>query len=123
MQPYSQPRDPRVERALDHPTRRSILDLLIGEQGLGVNSLSEKLEVPAANVAYHVDVLLACDLVEAASEKRRGERLIRLPQPSPESRKKGFDASGSSREEISDAHLKSLIEMAAHLRPRHAPGT
>jgi DNA-binding transcriptional ArsR family regulator len=123
MQEYSQPRDPRIERALDHPTRRSILDLLIGENGIGLNSISEKLEVTAANAAYHVDVLLACGVVEAVAGKRGGERLIRLPQPSPEGKKKGLDGSGSLRDDISDAQLKSLIEMAAHLRPRPAPGT
>lgn len=123
MQEYSQPRDPRVERALDHPTRRSILDLLIGEKGLGLNSISERLEVSGANAAYHVDILLACGMVEVVAGKRSGERLIRLPQPSPEGKKNGRDASGSTRDDISEAQLKSLIEMAAHLRPRPAPGT
>jgi DNA-binding transcriptional ArsR family regulator len=123
MQEYSQPRDPRIERALDHPTRRSILDLLIGEKGLGLSSISEKLEVTAANAAYHVDVLLACGVVEVTAGKRSGERLIRLPQPAPEAKQNGLGASGSSRDGISEAQLKSLIEMAAHLRPRPAPGT
>jgi DNA-binding transcriptional ArsR family regulator len=124
MQEYSQPQSPLVERALDHPTRRSILDLLVGAQGLGLGSLAEKLEVKVANVAYHVDVLIACDVVEVVPGRRRGERRIRLPQASsPQYGKNSLDVSGSKRDDITEAQLKSLIEMAAHLRPGHAPGT
>jgi DNA-binding transcriptional ArsR family regulator len=121
MQEYSQPSDPGVDRALDHPTRRAILDLLVGEKGLGPSSISEKLGIPAANAVYHVDVLLACGAVEAVPDKR-GERIVRLPQSPPKIGKDGLEASGSMREDVSPAQLKSLIEMASHLRPRPAPG-
>lgn len=125
MLEYSQPQgpDPRTDRALDHPTRRAILDLLVGEQGFGPSSISEKLGIRAANASYHVDVLLACGAVEAAPDEKRGERLVRLPQPAPPSAKNWLDVSGSMRDDISAAQLKSLIEMASHLRPGHAPGT
>lgn len=97
--------------------------MLIGEKGLGLNSIAGKLEVTAANAAYHVDVLLACGLVAVAAGNRGGERLIRLPQPSSGGKKRGPAVSDALRDDVSDAQLKSLIEMAAHLRPRHAPGT
>jgi len=122
MQEYSQPPDRRAEHALDHPTRRAILDLLAGEEGLGPGSIAEKLGVPVANAGYHVDVLTVYGAVEPASDKRHGERLVRLPRSASASRKNRLDVSDSRRDNVSEAQLKSLIEMAAHLRPRHAPG-
>lgn len=122
MSQPQQPLDPRLERALAHPTRRSILELLMDVKGLAPSSISEKLGIPAANAIYHVDVLTTCGAVEVvADEARRGERLVRLCGRSPES---GMAprASDSMRDDVSAEQLKSLIEMAAHLRPRHAPG-
>jgi len=125
MAEYSKtPQDPRVERALDHPTRRAILDLLIGEKGIGPSLISEKLGVGAANASYHVDVLTACGVVEVMpGEGRRGERLIRLPQSPAENKKNWLDVSGSKRDDISAVQLKSLIETASELRPRPASGS
>jgi len=125
MAEYSKsPPDPRVERALDHPTRRAILDLLIGGKGIGPSSISEKLGVGAANASYHVDVLTACGVVEVVpSETRRGERLVRLPQSPEENKKNWLDVSGSMRDDITAAQLKSLIETASELRPKPAPGS
>jgi DNA-binding transcriptional ArsR family regulator len=123
MQEYSQPRDLRAERELAHPTRRAILELLAGEQGLAPRSIAGRLELPVAGVAYHVEVLTACGAVETAVGKRRGERLARLAGPPVrKGRKDPLDASGSMRADVSEAQLKSLIEMASHLRPGHAPG-
>jgi DNA-binding transcriptional ArsR family regulator len=125
MAEYSKsPPDLRVERALDHPTRRAILDLLIGEKGIGPSSISEKLGVGAANASYHVDVLTACGVVEVVpDEGRRGERLIRLPQSPVENKKNWLDVSGSMRDDITSAQLKSLIETASELRPKPASGS
>jgi len=125
MAEYStSPPDPRAERALDHPTRRAILDLLIGEKGIAPRAISEKLGVGAANASYHADVLIACGLVEVApGGGRRRERVIRLPRSPVENKKRWLDLSGSMRDDISAAQLKSLIEAASELRPGSAPGT
>jgi DNA-binding transcriptional ArsR family regulator len=124
MTEYSQAPDRRRERALDNPTRRAILDLLIGGKGLGLSALSEKLAIPAANVSYHVEVLSTCGAVELVpNEKRPGERLVRLPQTPADRKKEWLDVSGSMRDDISAAQLKSLIETASQLRPDSAPGT
>lgn len=117
--------DAKQARILAHPTRGAILELLIGEKGLAPRAISEKLGVKPANGSYHVDVLLSCGLVETAPGGKRGEPLIRLPRPEPSGagKKNWLDVSGSMREDVSEAQLKSLIETAAHLRPRPAPGT
>lgn len=127
MKEYSQPRDPRVASAIAHPTRSAILELLIGKKGLAPRSISETLEIGVANAAYHVEVLLSCGAVETVpGGKRGGERPVRLPRPAeraPAVQKNWLDVSGSMREDVSAAQLKSLIETASHLRPREAPGT
>lgn len=123
MKEYSQPLDHRLERALDHPTRRAILDLLMGQKGVGSNSISGKLGIRPANAGYHLDVLTASGAIEVVEGERRGERLVRLPQSSAKRKANPLGASGSRRDDVSEAQLRSLIEMAAHLRPGHAPGT
>ena len=122
MQEYSQPSNHRLERALDHPTRRAILDLLTDDKGIGSSAISEKLGVRPANAGYHLDVLTASGAIEIVEGKRPGERLVRLPRSSARGKKNPLSASGSMRDDVSEAQLKSLIEMAAHLRPGHAPG-
>jgi len=121
MQEYSQPLNSRLERALEHPTRRAILDLLMGQKRVGSGSICEKLGIRAANAGYHLDVLTACGAIEAVRDKRGGERTVRLPQSAAERKENPLGASGSMRDDVSEAQLRSLIEMAAHLRPRHAP--
>lgn len=124
MAEYSPTPDRRLERALDNPTRRAILDLLIGEKGLGLSTIAERLGVSAANAVYHLDVLTASGAIEAVpGEKGRTERLLRLSQTPEERKKEWLDVSGSMRDDISPDQLKSLIEIASHLRPRHTPGT
>lgn len=125
MNEYSKSRrQARLERALDHPTRRAILERLIGENGLGMSPLSEELGVARANANYHVGVLADCDAIElVANPKRRGERLVRLPLSPVENKKNWLDVSGSMRDDISADQLKNLIETASELRPRPAPGS
>ena len=55
----------RSRRALAHPTRSAVLELLIGEKGLAPSALGARLGVTAANASYHVDVLLDCGALEA----------------------------------------------------------
>lgn len=117
------PRDPRRERALAHPTRRAILELLRSEKSLAPSSIAGKLGIGTANASYHAEVLTGCGAIEVVpDEKSHGERLLRLPEPPPTSGKGRRAVSDSMRDDVSAAQLKSLIEMAAHLRPRHAPG-
>ena len=124
MTEYSKPLDPRVTRALAHPTRGAILELLHGEKGVGPRSISEKLGIKAANACYHVDVLVTCGAVEVVlGEKRRGERLIRLARPSRASKGNWLDVAGSRRDDVSEAQLRNLIEIASDFRPGYAQGS
>lgn len=111
--------DPRLARAVAHPTRRAVLELLIGKKGLSPNSIAEKLEVGAANARYHVDVLLACGAIEAVLKDggRRGERLVRLARSMRPKDQSWLDPSGSMRDDVSVAQLKNLIEIAGDLPP------
>lgn len=117
-----QPLDPRIERALVHPTRRAILKLLAAGKELRPGAIAEKLDLGAANVAYHVKVLTDCGAVETTKSEHRGERPVRLPGPSPTVGTKGLELSGSRRADVTEAQLKSLIEMASHLRPNRGAG-
>jgi DNA-binding transcriptional ArsR family regulator len=114
--------DPRLTRALAHPTRSAILELLIGEESLSPGTISEKLGVKAANACYHLDVLAVAGALEAAPGDKGGEGLFRIPQPSPKAKKSRLDASGSMRPGVSEAQLKSLIETASDFPPGYARG-
>ncbi len=123
--------DPRVLRALAHPIRGAILELLVGDKCLAAGSVAEQLEIKAANASYHLDVLLACGAIEVAPEAQQGERLLRLSRPSRKNRdigkKRWLDVSGSMRDDVSEAELKTLIRIASELPPPGlgpgAPGT
>jgi DNA-binding transcriptional ArsR family regulator len=108
--------DPRLAHALAHPTRSAILRLLIGTEGLSPDSLSEKLEVAAAKVRYHVDVLTRCGAVEAVKDGgRRDELLIRLAPLASERKRHPHKVSDGFRDDVSEAQLRDLIEIAGDL--------
>ena len=56
-------------KALFHPLRDTLLDLLL-ERAASVAELAEAVRRPKSTVAYHVDVLLAADLVRVVRTRR-----------------------------------------------------
>jgi len=106
----------RLARAVAHPTRKAILQLLAEEKGLPPRSISERLGIEGPRARYHVHVLAACGAVEAVSGEGRPEPLLRLAPPPPACEQSWRDASGSLRDGISRAQLQSLIEQSGELR-------
>lgn len=89
-----------------------------------MSSIAEEIGIPAANARYHLDVLSACGAVEAvADEGCGGERVIRLARTAEQRKREWLDVSGSMRDDVTPAQLKSLIEIASQLRPGSSPGT
>lgn len=62
--------DQRLVRALAHPLRVEILDLLT-ERVMSPKALSEKLPAPLSNVSYHVGILEENDAVELIRQAQR----------------------------------------------------
>jgi DNA-binding transcriptional ArsR family regulator len=72
--------DPRFVRALSHPLRAEILQVLLGQREVSSNMLAVQLEVTSAVVHYHLTVLQQCEAIELArTERSRGaaERFFR----------------------------------------------
>lgn len=64
--------DVRVAKAMSHPLRARILDLLRGNDA-SPRELAAQLDAPLSTVAYHVRVLVSLELVRLVSqEPRRG---------------------------------------------------
>ncbi len=55
--------DVRVLKALGHPIRQRILQVL-NEEVASPNQLAGKLDEPLSNVSYHVKILESCDAIE-----------------------------------------------------------
>ena len=65
--------DPRFVRALSHPLRAEILQVLLGEWEVSSNLIAAQLEAKSAVVHYHLTVLQQCEAVELVrTEQRRG---------------------------------------------------
>jgi DNA-binding transcriptional ArsR family regulator len=65
--------DPRFVRALSHPVRAEILQVLLGEKEVSSNLIAARLEVKSAVVHYHLTVLRQCGAIELTrTERRRG---------------------------------------------------
>lgn len=58
-----------VLKALFHPLRGTLLDLLL-ERAATVAELAEAVGRPKSSVAYHVDVLLAADLLQVVRTRK-----------------------------------------------------
>lgn len=65
--------DPRLVRALGHPVRAEVLQMLLGEHEVSSNLIAAQLEAKSAVVNYHLTVLQQCEAIKLArTEQRRG---------------------------------------------------
>jgi DNA-binding transcriptional ArsR family regulator len=61
--------------ALGHPMRRDILRLMHGSDAISPKELSAAMEMPLANIGYHVRKLAKCDAITLVHTKPvRGSR-------------------------------------------------
>jgi DNA-binding transcriptional ArsR family regulator len=75
--------DPRFVRALSHPVRAEILQVLLGEREVSSNLIAAQLEEKSAVVHYHLTVLQQCEAVELARTEQRGGAPERFFRPVP----------------------------------------
>lgn len=112
--------DQRLVRALAHPSRVAILEMLTDEKGLGLSQIAEKLEVKPANISYHANVLVESGVIEVVPAGRRAgatERFFRLTPRSPIGNQPWGEISDSMRGEISTVLLQSFMERARNFPP------
>jgi DNA-binding transcriptional ArsR family regulator len=76
--------DPRLVRALAHPLRIQILEIL-SERVASPNDVSEQLEVDLTHVAYHTRALRKCGCLELVDTARRRGATEHFYKASPES--------------------------------------
>ena len=104
--------DPHLVRALAHPLRVQILEVL-NERQASPNELMEILEYPLGNVAYHTRVLEKCGCIElVATERRRGavEHYFRAKPRSYIGHQDWRKVPRSVRNEVSGASLEAFID-------------
>jgi DNA-binding transcriptional ArsR family regulator len=104
--------DPQLVRALAHPLRVEILEVL-NEREASPNELMELLRQPLGNVAYHTRVLEKCGCVEEVKqEQRRGavEHYFRAKPRSFIGHRDWRRAPRSVRSEVSGAAFESFVE-------------
>jgi DNA-binding transcriptional ArsR family regulator len=71
-QPVADPVDRRIVKALSHPLRTRILQLL-SERVASPNEMAKALDEPLGNVSYHVRILLDHECIELVdTQPRRG---------------------------------------------------
>lgn len=106
--------DPHLVRALAHPLRVQILEVL-NERQASPNELMEILSYPLGNVAYHARVLEKCGCIEmVATERRRGavEHFFRAKPRSYIGHQDWRRVPRSVRNEVSGASLEAFIDRA-----------
>lgn len=104
--------DPHLVRALAHPLRVQILEVL-NERQASPNELMEILDYPLGNVAYHTRVLEKCGCIElVATERRRGaiEHYFRAKPRSYIGHQDWRKVPRSVRNEVSGASLEAFID-------------
>ncbi|MGD9735652.1 MAG: ArsR/SmtB family transcription factor [Solirubrobacterales bacterium] len=106
--------DPHLVRALAHPLRVQILEVL-NERQASPNELMEILGYPLGNVAYHTRVLEKCGCIELIStERRRGaiEHFFRAKPRSYIGHQDWRKVPRSIRSEVSGASLEAFVDRA-----------
>jgi DNA-binding transcriptional ArsR family regulator len=104
--------DPHLVRALAHPLRVQILEVL-NERQASPNELMEILDYPLGNVAYHTRVLEKCGCIElVTTERRRGaiEHYFRAKPRSYIGHQDWRKVPRSVRNEVSGASLEAFID-------------
>lgn len=107
--------DPRLVRALGHPLRVKILEVVQGRNA-SPSELTELLSAPLGNVAYHVRVLERCGCIEqVATARRRGavEHYFRARPRSYIGHQDWRNVPKSLRDAVSGATLGSFFDRAA----------
>ncbi len=103
--------DPQLVRALAHPLRVQILEVL-NEREASPNELMEILAYPLGNVAYHTRVLEKCGCIElVGTERRRGavEHYFRAKPRSYIGHQDWRKVPRSVRSEVSGASLEAFV--------------
>lgn len=106
--------DPHLVRALAHPLRIQILEVL-NERRASPNELMDILEYPLGNIAYHTRVLEKCGCIElVATEQRRGavEHYFRAKPRSYIGHQDWRKVPRSVRNEVSGASLEAFVDRA-----------
>jgi DNA-binding transcriptional ArsR family regulator len=104
--------DPHLVRALAHPLRVQILEVL-NERSASPNELMEILGYPLGNVAYHTRVLEKCACIELiGTEQRRGavEHFFRAKPRSYIGHQDWRKVPRSVRSEVSGVSLEAFLD-------------
>jgi DNA-binding transcriptional ArsR family regulator len=104
--------DPHLVRALAHPLRVEILEVL-NERQASPNELMEALDYPLGNIAYHTRVLEKCGCIElVGTERRRGavEHFFRAKPRSYIGHQDWRKVPRSVRNEVSGASLEAFLD-------------
>jgi DNA-binding transcriptional ArsR family regulator len=106
--------DPHLVRALAHPLRVQILEVL-NERAASPNELMEILGFPLGNVAYHTRVLEKCGCIElVGTERRRGaiEHYFRAKPRSYIGHQDWRRVPRSVRSEVSGVSIEAFLSRA-----------
>jgi DNA-binding transcriptional ArsR family regulator len=107
--------DQRLVRALGHPLRVKILEV-VQLRNASPSELTDLLEAPLGNVAYHVRVLEKCGCIEqVATARRRGavEHYFRARPRSFIGHKDWRNVPKSLRDAVTGAQLGTFFDRAA----------
>lgn len=107
--------DQRLVRALGHPLRVKILEV-VQLRNASPSELTELLEAPLGNVAYHVRVLEKCGCIEqVATARRRGavEHYFRARPRSYIGHKDWRKVPKSLRDSVTGSQLGTFFDRAA----------
>jgi DNA-binding transcriptional ArsR family regulator len=107
--------DPRLVRALGHPLRVKILEV-VQVRNASPSELTDLLSAPLGNVAYHVRVLEKCGCIEqVATARRRGavEHYFRARPRSYIGHQDWRKVPKSLRDAVTGATLGSFFDRAA----------